>query len=440
MSPVLPLPAIPGDGPVRIGFSGGLDSTALLHALAHMPDARARGLGAIHVHHGLHPGADAWVLHCVAACEALGLHCEVARVDVVPDGRGPEAAAREARHAAFAGHLPAGGVLVLAHHRDDQAETVLLRALRASGPDGLAAMRPVRAFADGWLWRPLLPFSRAQLHAYAQAHGLRWIEDPSNADDDADRNFLRNRVLPLLRTRWPQADAALAGVAALQADTGDLLDTGDAEALAQARTLDTAVLRIDTLRSLPAARRARVLRRWCAGLGLPPLPAQALAWCEHDLARGLPDRQPCFDWAGHRLQRWRELLHAGPVRAPLELTYSDTWDGRAPLRLSDGSVLAFEGAIEDAAAWQVRARRGGERIRLPGRAHTHALKHVLQSLAVPPWLRAHLPLLVDPGGQLAAAGDLVFGADFDAWLRSGDRRLRWWPPGSAEPALHTRML
>lgn len=439
MSAALPLPAIPGDGPLRVGFSGGLDSTVLLHALAHAPDARARGLGAIHVHHGLQAGADAWAMHCEAVCDALGLHCEVARVHVARKGIGLEAAARTARHAAFAEQLPPGGVIALAHHRDDQAETVLMRALRASGPDGLAGMRSVRAFAGGWLWRPLLALSRAKLQAYAQAHGLRWIEDPSNARDDADRNFLRNRVMPLLRERWPHADAALARVATLQAESSELLDTGDAQAFAQARTLDPAVLRLDALLTLPAARRARVLRRWCGDLDLPPLPAQAVRWCEDDLAAGLQDRQPCFDWAGHRLQRWRGLLHAGPVRRPLDSAFVASWDGRAPLRLPDGGTLVFEGAVDEAVHWQVRARAGGERIRLPGRAHTHSLKHVLQSLEVPPWVRAQLPLLIDIHDRVIAAGDLVFDAGFDAWLRDGHRRLRWLPPDAADAAVHMPM-
>lgn len=437
MPPALPLSAMPGDGPVCVGFSGGLDSTVLLHALANASDARTRGLSAIHVHHGVQAGADTWATHCKAVCDALGLQCEIARVHVVPGGLGLEAAARAARHAAFAGHLPSGGVIALAHHRDDQAETVLMRALRASGPDGLSGMRSVRAFAGGWLWRPLLAIPRAQLHAYAQAHGLRWIEDPSNARDDADRNFLRNQILPLLRSRWPQADAALARIAALQAETGELLDTGDAQALARARTLDAAVLRLDALRTCPAARRARVLRRWCAGLHLPPLPAQAVSWCENDLAAGLQDRQPCFDWAGHRLQRWRGLLHAGPVRKPLDPAFVASWNGGTPLRLPDGGTLMFDGAVDQTRQWQVRARQGGERIRLPGRAHTHALKHVLQSLEVPPWVRAQLPLLTDADGRLLAAGDLVFDSGFDVWLRYGHRRLRWLPPGAVDAAAYT---
>jgi len=431
----LPLPDPPPctRGRIVVGYSGGLDSSVLLHLLACAPTLRTRGLRAVHVHHGLHPGADDWAAHCVAICEGLDVPCSVVHVDVARDsGDGLEAAARAARHAAFAAQLEPGDVIALAHHRDDQAETVLLRALRASGPDGLSAMRPLRRFADGWLWRPLLALPRAQLFAYAQAHGLQWIDDPSNAAIEADRNFLRNRVLPLLRTRWPQADAALATVAALQADTRELLTAGDDETLATARTQDPAVLQLDALRTLPVARRARVLRRWIDALRLPPLPARAVDWCNADLDAGRVDRVPCFDWAGHRLQRWRGLLQVAPIRAPLDIGFIASWDGGAPLHLPDGGRLWLDGATDNR-MWTVRARQGGERIRLPGRAHSHTLKHVLQSLGAPPWVRAHLPLLLDNDGQVLAAGDLAFDAGFVAWLRTGNRRLHWFPPG----AMHT---
>lgn len=435
MSTELPLPDLPPDahGRIVVGYSGGVDSGALLHALALTPAVRTRGLRAVHVHHGLQAGADDWAAHCVATCAHLEVPCSVVHVDVPRDsGEGLEAAARTARHAAFAAQLAPGDVLALAHHRDDQAETVLLRALRASGPDGLAAMRPLRRFGNGWLWRPLLALPRAQLQAYAQAHGLHWIEDPSNAADDADRNFLRNRVMPLLRTRWPHADAALSTVAMLQADTSALLAAGDDDALATARTHDPAVLRLDALRALPATRRARVLRLWIDTRGLPPLPARAIDWCNADLETGRTDRVPCFDWAGHRLQRWRGLLQAAPIRAPLDAGFTAQWKGGAPLQLPDGGRLWLDGPPDDR-AWTVRARQGGERVRLPRRAHTHALKHVLQSLGVPPWVRAHLPVLCDVDGQVLAAGDLAFDAGFDTWLREGGRHLHWSPPD----AMHT---
>ncbi|WP_147674782.1 tRNA lysidine(34) synthetase TilS, partial [Vulcaniibacterium tengchongense] len=255
--PPLPAPAVPPElpatGALVVGFSGGLDSTVLLHWLAADPALRARGLRALHVNHALHPAADAWQRHCVAVCERLQVPLRSVRVEVQRGaGSGLEAAAREARHAAFAAELAAGEVLVLAHHRADQAETFLLRALRASGPDGLAAMRPWRRYGAGWLWRPLLGCGRDALLAHARAHGLGWIDDPGNADPAFDRNFLRARVLPLLRERWPHADAALARAAALCGEAQALLEDGDAEALALAASADPHCLRVGPLRALPA--------------------------------------------------------------------------------------------------------------------------------------------------------------------------------------------
>ncbi len=423
------------DAPLLVALSGGLDSTVLLHALAQR--APANGLRALHVHHGLHADADAWLAHCQHACDALGIELAVARVQVSRDSPlGPEGAAREARHAAFATELRAGEVLVLAHHRDDQAETLLLRALRASGPDGLAAMRPWRAYGSGWLWRPLLDTPRDALRAYAQAHDLRWIEDPSNTDTALDRNFLRQQVLPLLRTRWPGADAAFARVAELQATTVELLQADDARALTAIRTADPAVIRADALRALPAARRARVLRAWIGSLQLPPLPAQGIARIEADLLDAPPDTDAAFGWAGAVVRRWRGLLHAGLRRAPLPEEWSTQWTLDAQLLLPGGGTLCIEGdvaadhdgeATPPALPLRVHARRGGERITLPGRRHSHALKHVLQDLGVPPWERAGLPLVSDAHGTLLAAGDLVYSAGFDAWLRARGARLAWSP-------------
>jgi tRNA(Ile)-lysidine synthase len=412
--------------PVLVGFSGGLDSSVLLHACAASPSLRESGLRAIHVHHGLHRDAEAWAAHCERTCNALEIPLVVVRVAVEGDtGDGPEAAARNARHAAFNDALLDGEVLALAHHRDDQAETFLLRALRASGPDGLAAMRPWRRFGRGWLWRPLLALPRAQLLAYAREHGLRWIEDPGNVDTGFDRNFLRHRVMPLLRERWPQADAAFARSAALSDEAVDLLDAGDMPALADARQDDPHVLDATMLLRLPAARRARVLRRWIAELALPPLPAEGIARIEHELLPAAADRVAGFAWHGALVRRWRDLLHADWQRPPLPADWARPWDGREPVRLPDGGLLSLEGAGHFDASLLLGTRQGGERITLPGRGHSHALKHVLQDLGVPPWLRERLPLLSSPQGELLAAGDVVYSAHFDAWLRVNDARLRW---------------
>lgn len=419
-----PQPAAPAR-PVLAAFSGGLDSTVLLHWLAAHP-AMHGGLRAIHVDHGLHPDSAAWAAHCRDACATLGVPLEVVRVDVARDGgHGPEAAARSARHGAFAAALRDGEVLALAHHADDQAETFLLRALRASGPDGLAAMRPWLAYRAGWAWRPLLDTPRAALQHYAQAHALRWRDDPSNADRSFDRNYLRHEVMPRLQARWPHAAAAFTASARLSGDAADLLDAEDARLLASLRAGGAAALDLPGLLDLPAARRARVLRRWVAGLGLPPLPANGIARIEHELLPARRDAEPAFAWAGACLRRWRDVLHAGPERTPLPDGWTASWDGRRPLALPGGGSLRLDGADGFDAPLRARARRGGERIVLPGRGHHHALKHVLQDLGMPPWERERLPLLEDADGQLLAAGDRVVAAPLQAWLGARGARLAW---------------
>lgn len=422
----LPQPAAPAR-PVLAAFSGGLDSTVLLHWLAAHP-AMHGGLRAIHVDHGLHPESGAWAAHCREACAALGVPLAVVRVDVARDsGHGPEAAARAARHGAFAAALRGGEVLALAHHADDQAETFLLRALRASGPDGLAAMRPWLAYRAGWAWRPLLESPREALLAYAQAHGLRWVEDPTNTDPSFDRNFMRHAVMPRLCERWPHAAAALAASARLSAEAADLLDAEDAQLLAALQAVPAGTLAVAGLSALPAARRARLLRRWVAGRGLPPLPANGVERIERELLPARHDAEPAFAWSGACVRRWRDALHAGLARAPLPADWAATWDGRAPLALPGGGTLQLEGADGFDAPLRASARRGGERIALPGRGHHHALKHVLQDFGVPPWERERLPLLADAAGELLAAGDRIVAAPLQAWLEARGARLAWTP-------------
>jgi tRNA(Ile)-lysidine synthase len=428
-APTLSLvPTATADGAVLAAYSGGLDSTVLLHRLATDPAIRARGLRAVHVHHGLQPEADAWAAHCAEVCATLDVALDVHRVTVPRDsGLGPEAAAREARRAAFAAAMRPDDCIALAQHRDDQAETFLLHALRGSGPEGLAAMRPWRRFGDGWLWRPLLETPRSALLAYAEAHGLRWIEDPTNADLAFDRNFLRHRVLPLLRTRWPQAGAGFARAAALAGESAALLAGHDRAALAGVRADAGDALSVPALRALPPPERARVLRLWATTLGWPPLSAAALARIDAHLLDATipPDRQPMVDWHGRSVRRWRDAVHAVDPAHALPVGWQVDWDGRAPLALPNGDRLALIGADALPAACCVHGRVGGERLRLPGRTHRHALKHLLQDAGLPPWARARLPLLSTADGELLAAGDRFLDAGFARWLAERGATLTW---------------
>lgn len=417
------------DTPLLVGYSGGLDSTVLLHWLQRSAAAAGVTVRAVHVHHGLQAAADDWALHCQQQCDALGVPLCIHRVAVDLDaGLGMEAAARQARRAAFAAELRDDETLALAQHQDDQAETFLLRALRGSGVDGLAAMAADSELGAHRLWRPLLQVPRSALLAYARQHALQWIEDPSNADDGPDRNFLRLHVLPLLRQRWPHAGPALADSAAQCGDTRRMLDEEDEELL-QHLQVASRVLSVELLRQVSPQRRARVLRRWVLAHGVPALPARAVSQLEHELLPAAPDRDAQVRWQQHSIRQWRGHWYLLPAELPqLPAGWQATWDGRAPLALPDGGQLRLQGAAAFDAPMQVTGRQGGERIQLPGRNHQHALKDCLQREHLAPWRRRQLPLLF-ADGQLQAAADVVLSAPLQAWLQDHDAQLHWRPGG-----------
>jgi tRNA(Ile)-lysidine synthase len=429
---------------ITVAFSGGLDSSVLLHALAHAPMARSLGLGALHIHHGLHAEADAWLEHCARTCHALGVPFTSTRVTVRHDaGDGPEGAARHARMRAFAGALSAGQVIALAHHQDDQAETFLLRALRGAGPGGLGAMPAWRSHGAGALWRPLLELPRARLLDYARLHELAWIEDPANGDRRLARSALRLDVMPRLREHWPEAEANLARCARLAAEADALLRADDLALLATLRSQDPTRLDLAGLGALPRARRSRVIRTWIDSLGLPPIPHAQLQRIERELLPAAPDACARVQWQDVVVARWRDGLHALLDAPPWPTGWECGWDGQGPLALPDGGALRLHSihvraeAIDPLPlACHVRARRGGERLRLPGRNHHHALKSLLQASDLPPWHRERLPLLcANVDGRVLAAGDRWLSAEFTAWLEQQGLRLDWCDGGATCPHL-----
>lgn len=272
-----------------VGYSGGLDSTVLLHALHRL---ERWPVAAWHVHHGLSPHADAWAAHCQAQAHAWGVPCAVRHVEVARDsGAGLEAAARAARHVALAEAMDtgAGDWLLLAHHQGDQAETVLNNLLRGAGVLGLAGM----AERSGRVLRPLLGIARPELHEYAVQHDLRWIEDESNGDEHYTRNWLRRRVLPLLTERFPRAGARLSASAAHAAEAQGLLDQ---LAAIDAGAVDGAAPRfplpLATLRGLTPARATNLLRVALAAAGLQAPSAVRLSEFVRQCREAGPDRHP----------------------------------------------------------------------------------------------------------------------------------------------------
>lgn len=421
---------------VLLALSGGVDSSALLHAwlACHGP----AGLRVIHVDHGLHADSATWAQHCRDLCDALHLPLQIESLALDPSGSNLEAVAREARYAVLRARLQTGECLLTAHHQDDQAETFLLRALRGAGPGGLAAMRAWRDFGAGQHWRPWLDISRDAIRAYATQHAIAHLADPSNDNLRFERNFLRQQVLPLLRSRWPQASRLFALSAHWCAEADAALNLQDDALLASLSDESGSMLRTAALRALPADTRSRVLRRWVLRLGLPPLPLASARAIEHDLLPARHDSEAHCDWSGARVQHWRGQLYALRLADKLAHAFDLDWDGEGCLQLPDGSHLAlcagpFGAANNDSpSTWtqtfRVRSRLGGERIQLPGRPHRHKLKHLLQQADLPPWQRARVPLLFAPDGELLAAGDLCVSDRLHRLLQSSHRELRWVRP------------
>jgi tRNA(Ile)-lysidine synthase len=260
---------------ICVALSGGLDSTVLLHAMAALAAGTRANLRAIHVDHGLQAASPAWADACAAACHAASVPLEILTLRLAPSrGASVEAAAREARYAALAPLLADGEWLLTAHHRDDQLETVLIQLLRGSGVAGLAAMPARVAFGRGSHARPLLDFDRAELAAYAGVHGLAWIDDPMNLDARFDRGWLRSRVLPAVRERWPSASATVARSASHLAEASRLLlEIAQADA---AGIVDEGRLSLEGLARLSRDRQVNLVRGWLREQGLRPPPAARL--------------------------------------------------------------------------------------------------------------------------------------------------------------------
>ena len=400
-----------------VAISGGLDSTVLLHAMSTLAAREGIALRAVHVDHGLQPESAAWATACRASCGDSGVTLDVLELCLEPPtGASLEAAAREARYAALAGHLAHDEWLLTAHHRDDQFETVLIQLLRGAGVAGLAAM-PTRArLGLGWHARPLLDVERIELAAYAGLYRLSWHEDPMNDSTRFDRGWLRNRVLPSIRERWPSAAATVARSAGHLAEASRLL--AEMAAADAPGVLDDGRLSLAALRRLSRDRQVNLLRWWLRQQGMRPPPAARLAAVMPDFYEARPDAAPCLRWDEGEVRRYRGRLYAlarlpePPPKMPASTGVTlDLGAGLGHFGLVSGQDGGLAAPLAAAVAFRFRA--GGETLRPHAGRPRKRLKDLCQEAGVVPWMRDRLPL-VYVGERLAAVGDLWIDADFAA--------------------------
>lgn len=389
-----------------VAFSGGLDSTALIHALVQIENIRKDGVIALHANHRLHKDSDKWEADCKHRCEAWGIRFLSCPVDLLcPSKYGVEAAAREARYNWFSSQLPDNGILLTAHHLDDQTETILANLFRGTGVHGLKGITKKRNLGRGWVWRPLLEVERSALHGYVVSHQLKWIKDPANDDHRYTRNVIRHSILPLIKKTWPGANRTISRSADNWHDAALLLNElaeCDLENCTHCERPPFFLLCVSPLRMLSAIRCRNVLHFWFKRCGFEPPSRKHLGLLYDTMLRKKPKATAVLGWPGVEIRRYRDWLYLSRPLVKVPVPHI-AWDKTATVHgvLINGrrlNAIAVDGRgikkeIYDGRAVSVRGRVGGERCWLPGHAKHHKLKKLLQQQGIPPWERDQIPLV-----------------------------------------------
>jgi tRNA(Ile)-lysidine synthase len=413
-------PLAPAHSSILVGLSGGVDSVVLLHLLSKIAVRFSWRISALHVHHGISPKAGLWADFCAELCARHQIPLQIVHVNIAPlREHGIEAAARKLRHAAFA--VQECDFVALAHHADDQAETLLLQLLRGAGVRGAAAMPMLAKGGNSRaVLRPLLDCSRKEILSYAGKQGLQWIEDESNADDSYPRNFLRHRVLPLLEQKFPAYRDTLVRSTRHFAEASDLLDQLANQDAVQA--LDGDTMQVEALRRLPLIRAKNLLRYFLHAQGAPLPRSAQLEEMLRQLCDARQDSDVSVRYGKHQVRRFRDRVYVLPLLTEFDHDFFLPWQGESTLNWPPLSAqLHFSHSTGVGVSFQklkraplsLRLRRGSETLRPHPAATKRTLKNLLQQFHIPPWQRERLPLLFC-GEELVCVVGVAIDAEYQA--------------------------
>ncbi|WP_394176604.1 tRNA lysidine(34) synthetase TilS [Thalassotalea litorea] len=423
-----------------LGYSGGLDSQVLLHALTAVKAQNkiTPNIRAIHINHGLSNNADAWQSFTKEQCATLNIPYQAVRVDLtLQQGGGIEEKARNARYQAFAQNQGPNDLILTAHHMDDQAETLLLALKRGAGVLGLSAMQAIRTMPDvGVIGRPLLALSRRQLENYAEQHQLSWVEDESNQDLDFDRNFLRQQVLPIIHQRWQNFASSVSKSAQVLQQTQQLLEEVAQSDLLLSNTEQAIAL--DSLLALSKNRQLNALRYRFKQLQIRMPEQKQLLQALQQIETAAQDKNPQVKCANVILRRYqghlyitRDYQDIKNWSKQLELKHNceshdiDLPDGLGTIRIEtlahdSEHVEALTASAEHAetgvtqfiqvpfdANISLRCHHDNPVCKPQDRAHSRPLKKILQERGIAPWLRSRQLYIYADSKFAALAGQFV---------------------------------
>lgn len=408
---------------VLIGFSGGLDSSVLLHAASALVEPER--LLALHINHQLNETSDNWEVHCKEVAEELGCAFYSERIRLESDV-GIEEHARQARYKVFERILGEKDLLLLGHHADDQVETFLFRLFRGSGVKGLAAIPPARSLGKGRILRPLLSRSKQELEKLAHASKIHWVEDPSNADSQFDRNFIRNELMLLVKDRWTEADTQVLHAVECLRETDELLSEIAMEDIAACDFRKESLgvsLCLTKLKDMSPLRKENLLRRFFYMQTNTQPNAERLRVITEELIGAAEDKQPCVQMLSSELRRFKDRLYLIPRISglPESSAVIRKWDGEKPYALYPGVWSIEQLSGPDAKECRVAFRQGGERAKPIDRDRSQSLKKLMLEYDIEPWLRDWIPIIY-LGDQIVGVGDRIPCSDFRFrmhWLIEG---------------------
>ena len=414
-----------------VAFSGGADSTTLLHAMTRISGELGTEVRAIHINHGIHSHADDWQTHCERHCHELGITLVQKTVDVeIAARQSPEAQARSARYSAMLAAVNDNDMLLTAHHADDQAETMILNLMRGAGVDGLAAMQPIRAAGAAWLGRPLLNWRRQQLRRYLAEENIEFVDDPSNDDRSIRRNFVRHEILPRLEQMWPASTGQLNKSAAHVRSASMILKSLASADLGICQGAYSYEINLHRLRGFDLDRQALIIRQWAREHGLHTPDQRQMSELLRQLANARVENALCMEWPGVQVHHYRSSLYIMPALPEVLEGWQMEWTGQNSITLPAASgELSLQGGNGSPFAempLQVHARGGSERLLPVGQAHHKSLKQLFQAAGIPPWLRSRIPLL-SRNGECLAVGDIWLDQAFAEQLSESGLGLHWQP-------------
>ena len=385
---------------IYIGFSGGVDSTVLLHLLSKIIPKQK--LTAVYINHNMQKEAENWSLHCEGTCKKLGIKFISKTIKVLNNNQGLESSMRDARYKALQDIIEPDDILALAHHQDDQIETILLRLFRGSGPKGLIGMKEISSIMKINVFRPLLNTSKPSIISYAKLHNLEWVEDPSNTQTNYDRNFIRNTILPSLKNRWPAVTGNIARTSEHCSETEKYIDN-ELKPILNKIVVSNEV-KITPLKEQNIFTQKYILRSWItSNLGYPPNSKQ-LEYIQNNIINAKIDKRPTLAINNKIITRYNNKLYT------IEKTSNEYPKGYKllwPANTNKIKINLYQITLEKSPTdldLNIRFREEGERFTPNTRQGSHPLKKLMQEWKVPPWMRNKIPLIYHGEKLIAVAG------------------------------------